>query len=196
MKTRSVFTREKVLDAALAITREHGWIAVNARSVARRLGSSTMPIYSNLRSMDELAREVMERGEKLLREYQGRPFTDNPALNLAIGYVAFAKKEPRLFRLLYAERPRRVGRREMGQQSQQLERTMEGAQELREMVERIPELKTNRVVLNSWIFVHGLASLVSSGALDLPEKRLPQLLAEAGGAFVNWEKLRKERKNG
>jgi hypothetical protein len=115
---------------------------------------------------------------------------------MANGYVAFARREPHLFRFLYLERPRRQRQGSLERQFAEVELASGGAQGLREMVEQIPELKTNPVVLKSWIFVHGLASLVSSGALELPDKQLRQLLAEAGGAFVSYQQQRKESKNG
>jgi hypothetical protein len=42
-------------------------------------------------------------------------------------------------------------------------------------------------VLKSWIFTHGLASMISSGMLDLEEEKMKSLLLEAGGAFYLWE---------
>jgi AcrR family transcriptional regulator len=193
MTQQAFFTREAVLNAVFEMTRENGWRSVSARSIARRLGSSTMPIYSSLKSMADIERETRARAENLLREYQGRPVSGNPALDMAIGYVAFARKEAHLFRFLYVDAPERRGPREQERQSADVVRhpANEG---LRKMVAELPELGSNPVILKSWIFVHGLASLVSSGALDLPDEQVRGLLQDAGAAFVAQETSRKEGK--
>jgi hypothetical protein len=49
-------------------------------------------------------------------------------------------------------------------------------------------------ILKSWIFAHGLASLISSGVLDLSDERIKSLLLEAGGAIFMYEKPRHEEK--
>ena len=46
-------------------------------------------------------------------------------------------------------------------------------------------------ILKSWVFPHGLASLVSGGVLDLPDERIQGLLLESGAAFFSWEERRK-----
>ena len=38
-------SREDIIDAAVEVLREGGFSAVNARSVAQKLGCSTQPIY-------------------------------------------------------------------------------------------------------------------------------------------------------
>jgi AcrR family transcriptional regulator len=196
MTQRAFFTKESVLDAAFALTREKGWESVSARSIARRLGSSTMPIYSSHKSMEEIEQEVRRRAEALMQEYQLRPYRESPSLGMAIGYVDFARKEPNLFRFLYVERPRRLGPSELEKQSQEIQETAPGSAALKEMLDRMPGLKTNALNLKTWIFVHGLATLVSAGALDVPEERVVQLLADAGEAFVSQEMKRKEPNRG
>ena len=191
MTQRAFFTKEAVLDTAFTLAREMGWGAVSARSIARRLGSSTMPIYSSLKSMEEIERETRKRAEILLQEYQMRPYTENPSLSLAVGYVAFARQESHLFRFLYVDAPRRRGPAELELQSQEFQTAFSGTAELKEMIDRMPELKTNPLILKTWIFVHGLASLLSSGALDIPDDRMRQLLEDAGQAFVDQETKRK-----
>jgi AcrR family transcriptional regulator len=184
MAQKATFSKDIVLEAAYALTQEEGWESVTARSIARKLGSSTMPIYSSLKSMEDVECGVRERAEVALQEAQKRRYTDNPGLNIAIGYVAFAREEPHLFRFLYVERPRRMGAPELAEQSRGFRKAFGGSPALKRMIDSIPQLSSNPVILKSWIFVHGLATLVGSGALVLSEDRVRELLSEAGGAFV------------
>lgn len=57
------------------------------------------------RSIVELERAVQRRGRSLLRDFQQRPWTKDALLNMAFGYVAFARDEKNLFRFLYLEKP-------------------------------------------------------------------------------------------
>lgn len=193
---KASYRKEVIVDAAFALAREQGWEAVSARALAARIGSSTMPIYSTVRSMGHIEAEVRARAEELLGSYQLRRFTDNPALNLAIGYVDFARREPWLFRFLYIDRPRKLGARELGRQAEAIGRRFRRVQGLAELLKSVPELKSNPVTLKSWIFVHGLASMVASGALKLSEAKIRGLLIDAGGAFVTWEKTRRKGDRG
>jgi AcrR family transcriptional regulator len=193
MTKQASFTREAVLNAVFEMTRESGWPSVSARSIAKRLGSSTMPIYSSLKSMADIEAETRARADAFLQKFQVRPVTGNPALDMAIGYVSFAQQEPHLFRFLYLDAPERHGPRE--QERKTAEVVSRPANEgLRKMVAALPELGSNPVILKSWIFVHGLASLLSSGALDLPDEQVRGLLQDAGAAFIDQETSRKEGK--
>ncbi len=156
MTQKAVFTREAIVEAAFSLTREQGWSAVTARSIARKLGSSTMPIYSSMKSMEEIEAEVRGRVAAFIQEYQARDYGGGSSLNMAIGYVTFARDEGNLFRFLYVDRPTAY---------------------------QVPAAMNDARVLKSWIFTHGLASLVSAGVLELTDRRIRDLLMEAGAAF-------------
>jgi AcrR family transcriptional regulator len=187
MTQRVQFTREMIVEAAFALTREAGWGAVTARNIARRLGSSTMPLYSSLRSMEDVEREVRRKAEELMLAYQQKRYTDDLPLNMAEGYVRFAKEEPQLFRFLYLDRPLRQtpGTREH-EVAGVYERISAGTTPI-PLAEQASVALEDPRILKSWIFTHGLASLISSGVLDLPVERIRSILTEAGGAFFLFE---------
>ena len=54
-------SKETVIDAAVDVLREDGFSAINARSVAKKLGCSTQPIYHSFRNMEELKTALTER---------------------------------------------------------------------------------------------------------------------------------------
>lgn len=186
MTQKLFFTSEAILEAAYSLTREKGWAAVSARSIAKKLGSSTMPIYSTLKSMEEIERMVRARAGSVLSDYQRRPYTDNPVQDLAIGYVAFARDEKNLFRFLFVDRPVAADLADGGDGARDaLARAADAA------AGQLPDgtrlsLQDPRV-LKSWIFTHGMATLVGAGVLDLSDEKIRDLLVEAGGAFFRYE---------
>ena len=58
MPPRVKITKEDIIKTALELVRVGGEGAINARSIAGALGSSTQPIFSNFSSMEELEKEI------------------------------------------------------------------------------------------------------------------------------------------
>jgi AcrR family transcriptional regulator len=168
-----------IVEAAFQLTRESGWQSVTARTIAARLGSSTMPLYSALRSMEEIEKEVRKRAEQRMQEYRRKPFAAEPLLSSAVGYVVFARDESNLFRFLYVDRPIRQGGTDGDARGADVEK-LGGIVDLADQA--ATAMKDPRI-LKSWAFTHGLASLISSRVIDLPDETISRLLLEMGMAF-------------
>ena len=181
MTQRATFTKEMIVDAAFTLTRTEGWGTVTARTIARKLGSSTMPIYSSLKSMEEIETKVRARAEALMSDYQRRPWTNNPLLNSAMGYVAFARDETHLFRFLYLDGPRLPLDLPAAEPSP-LPSAAE-AQGVYKRNEQPMAAMKDPFVLKNWIFVHGLASLVAGRVVELSDERIRELIEEASASF-------------
>jgi len=183
MTQKTFFTKDAIVEAAFTLTRENGWPAVTARSIARKLGSSTMPIYSSMKSMEEIEAEVRGRAEALLLEFQARNYGEQGSMNMAIGYVTFARDERNLFRFLYIDRPLQgPGAPDGSRQLPTFEQFASGARPVA-LADQVATAMKDPRILKSWIFTHGLASLVSGGVLDLPDESIRRLLMESGAAF-------------
>ena len=184
MTQKAVFTREMVVEAAYQLTRERGWHEVSARTIAQKLGSSTMPLYSQLKSMEEIEREVRARAQACMQEYQRRPWSAETLMNAAVGYVIFARDEPNLFRFIYVDRPVRAGAE--GAQGGVVKPEDVGG--VVDLADQSTAALKDPLVLKSWAFTHGLASLISSGVLDLPDETIARLLGEVGAAIYTFGK--------
>lgn len=101
-------SKDKIIDAAIEVLRDGGFSAINARSVARRLGCSTQPIYLSFQSMEELKAALTERAIEMhtqrvrdsLRAHEGN---DSRYSSYGMGFVKFASEEKQLFRWLYLD---------------------------------------------------------------------------------------------
>ncbi len=180
----SVYSYEKILDAAIELIRQGGWQSVTTRAIAKKLGSSTMPIYSRVSSVDELLKDIQRMARKQLIEYQQKDYTGEVLLNLAVGYVMFARDEKHLFRFLYLEKPEKIN--------------TEGETAMKEIFfadfgEESPQGKALKdlklsgqemLMQNTWIFTHGLAMLANAEALSSDsDETIQQHLMKAGQAF-------------
>lgn len=188
MKQPSVYSREQIVDAAFELVREMGWSAVTTRAIAKKLGSSTMPIYSHVRSVRELERELQLKARQLLKEYQLRQYTEHALLNLAFGYVKFARDEKYLFRFVYLEKPEMI---DLEDAPAMWELFFSEYGEESDAGKALLELNASgnkNLVQYTWFFTHGLAMLVNSGSLgSYSDQVILHYLENAGGAFYTWE---------
>lgn len=187
MVPKATVKPHEIVRAALELVREVGAEALSARNIAKRLGISTMPIYSHYPGMTELEAEVKKQAVQTFMEFQRRPYTDNSFMNMAVGYVEFARSEPHLMELIFLR----------GQQSP----PPEGAEikniivqilgdQAQEQVsqEGLENPSIEKVAYKGRIFGHGLAMMVYSGELaHLTQDDIIRMLGEAGEAFMLWE---------
>lgn len=109
MPPKVKFQKEEIVEAALQVARVKGIDAVTAREVAAELGVSPRPIFTWFDTMDELKAEVYECAKQLYREHIERGLAESiPFLGVWHQYIAFAKEDPELYRLLFLTRPSNV----------------------------------------------------------------------------------------
>ena len=101
-------TKDAIINAAVEVLRDDGFSAINARSVAKKLGCSTQPIYFSFKNMDELKSALTAHAIELhtqrvrdsLKAHEGN---DSRYSSYGMGFVKFAAEEKQLFRWLYLE---------------------------------------------------------------------------------------------
>jgi AcrR family transcriptional regulator len=102
MPPKQKFTKEDVLETAFSIVREQGIENLNARNIARRLNSSTQPVFSFFENMAELKTSVFHMAERYHTAIYDTIKIDKELLsNVYLAYINFALEEPNLFRLQY-----------------------------------------------------------------------------------------------
>ena len=102
MPPRAKYTREEITEIALGIVTENGAEMLNARSLAEAMGTSTRPIFTAFRNMEELERAVHESAMELFSEYAKTGSSDMPAFKqVGMQMLTFAKEKPKLYRLLF-----------------------------------------------------------------------------------------------
>ena len=162
-------SKEKIIDAAVEVLRDGGFSAINARSVAKKLGCSTQPIYLSFQSMDELKVALTERAIQLhtqrvrdsLRAHQGN---DSRYSSYGMGFVKFAAEEKQLFRWLYLE----------GKQLDPYQNDVLLPEVIAVIVEEFgySEDVARRFHQDMIYFSYGLAILANTGHLHLTETEL------------------------
>ena len=105
MPPKAKFTRQEIVDAAVEIARRAPLEAVTAQELASVLGTSTRPVFTYFRTLEEVRAAVVEEAGKIFGRYVERGLSMNPPFK---GYgmetIRFAREEPNLFRLLFLRR--------------------------------------------------------------------------------------------
>lgn len=102
MPPRPKYTREDIIDKAFEMTRENGIEAVVARELGKQLGTSSSPIFTAFKNMEELQGEVRKKALKVFEDYVSDAMNHTPAFKyVGMKMIEFAMKEPKLFQLVY-----------------------------------------------------------------------------------------------
>jgi len=101
MPPKARFTADKILDAAVELTRTQGIMMVTARNLAGAIGSSTGPIFTHFGSMDGLNEALMDRIIALFVTMAGSEQHTDPLLSAGLGWLRFASEEPRLYEAVF-----------------------------------------------------------------------------------------------
>ncbi len=102
---KSVYSKEDVIAAGLAVARRDGLSQLTARRVGEQLGASTAPVYSNFATMDELADAVKRGAVRELLALTRQDHTGDAFLNMGAAVLIFAWQWPRLYADLFLTAP-------------------------------------------------------------------------------------------
>lgn len=168
-------TKDDIINAAVEIVRIGSAQAINARTIASMLNCSTQPIFSNFATMDELRMAVIKKAETLchesmLCETRKGLYPPNKAYSMA--YIRFAKEEKELFRLLYMRD--RTGEADT--------EDSEIAKQMCSMIQKSTGLEGNALSLfhlEMWAFVHGIATMLATGYLDLEWELISKMITDS-----------------
>ena len=161
-KMRQVFSENDILDAGMAVVRKSGHEAVTMRSIAHEAGCSVQPIYSMFADKESLMDALYDYALEWIREYNVEHSGDgcNELSSVGLTHIRLAQDEPNLFTFVYLSPHRKA-------------KTMEEIAEIAEqpgIIERvidrfnISEESAHTLYFDMAIFVHGLASLIVTGA--------------------------------
>jgi len=176
MPRQVTISREAILAAALELIREEGPEALAARGLAKRLGCSTQPIFSNFAGMEELRRAVDEAAyarylAHLKEEMASSAYPVYKASGMA--YIHFAREERQLFRLIFMQ-----DRRLPAPESEPLSEDMEMAMAHLMQSHGWSRDLALRFHAEMWIVVHGLAVMIATNYMNWPEETVSEFLSD------------------
>jgi AcrR family transcriptional regulator len=190
MPPKEKITKEMILDAAFQITRENGFDSVNSRSLAKIIGCSTQPIFSHYASMADLKKDFHRYLGKYFDEYaiSRAQYAENFSHEIGRAYIAFARNESNLFQVLFMSECFGLnGFSDMFADEGNLEAARGLAKKLGISLESGKSL-----YMKTWIFLHGIASLIATKSINLSDEEVEKMHREASEAFLTQVKINQE----
>lgn len=200
MPPKAKISKEMILNTVLDITRETGFEAVNARSIANKLQCSTRPIFTCYENMDKLKTEFLAFAYEYYEQYtadHAASANSSPYLILPLSYIAFAQEETHLFKLLFIN--------DMDLEMTEAEdfyKEIDNEKKAAIFSETIGiELERAKVIfLDLFLYTHGIAVLTATKKSALNTKSAEKMLTNILSAFIKQEKpdwdISKEVPNG
>lgn len=176
--------KSTLIDAAFQMAREKGIESVVARELGKRLGTSSSPIFTAFKNMEELHKEVRNMAMKEFESYVRDAVNYTPAFkHVGERMIQFAAAEPKLFQLLYMKE------HNISQSYQEL------IGELGDTVEVCLEVMQKDYVLSRedaeklfgqiWLHTFGICVLVAGKVCHFTREEISQMLSrEFQGALM------------
>lgn len=188
MPPKPKITKDMILTTILSITRNSGFEAVNARSIAGELHCSTRPIFTCYENMEELKQDFLEFAYAFYRQYveQYRISENvNPSLLLPLSYIAFSREETQLFKLLFVS--------DMDfdmKEEHDFYNEMENERKALEFAALmgIDSRQARSVFLDLFLYSHGMAVLTADGKLSLNREQTETMLCRFLSAQISQTK--------
>ena len=173
MPPKQRFSKEDILKTSFQLVREHGIDNLNARSIAKRLRSSTQPVFSYYENMADLKNDLFA----MVNEYHSRYFDkvetgENLFLNVGMAYVDFAIEEPNLFCMLFMSN-NYDGKKLNEPVTDDCNEHIKSAIPI--IFDQDME-ESNRVFTDMWLYAHGIASMIVMNQLTIERSEIKSML--------------------
>lgn len=167
------YTKQEITNTAFELVKKQGYDTLTARDLAKKLGTSTRPIFTAFENMEELKKEVIYKSAELFEMYKSeeikkQKYPEYKARGMA--YIRFAKEEKNLFKLLFMrDRTNEKGIEDVSFSSE--------VSLVKDTLLITPEAATEFHV-KMWIWVHGISTIIATGYLDIDFNTISDMLSD------------------
>lgn len=175
MPPKPKFSREEVIDAALALVSERGSEALTSRELGARLGSSSRPIFTVFRSMEEVQQAVRAAALARFESYAHKTAVDMPPFKqVGMQMILFAKEEPRLYQLVFMAQNGDV--KSFADIYGHLGSVADECLNAIRLDYGLSAVEAGALFEHSWIYTYGIGTLCATGMCDFTQEEISQLL--------------------
>ncbi|MBE6761743.1 MAG: TetR/AcrR family transcriptional regulator [Ruminococcaceae bacterium] len=177
------YTKQEIIDIAFDFVKENGYDALTARDLAKMLNTSTRPIFTAFENMEELKKEIIYKTENFFIKYKKdeikkQEYPEYKASGIA--YIRFAKEEKNLFKLLFMRD--RTGETDV--------KELSISDEINFITKNllISDEAAEKFHIKMWVVMHGFATMLATGYLDLDFKTISNITSEVYNALKDGAK--------
>ncbi|MBQ0024643.1 MAG: TetR/AcrR family transcriptional regulator [Bacteroidales bacterium] len=178
------FSKDDIVAAGLRIVRTSGFDAVSARALGKELGTSSSPMFTMFKDMNEVMDAIRTAGEKTFTARMEGVTDYFPAFKeFGLRLVAFAKEDPNVFQMLF------LGKDARPEIAKSVARECLGSVE--QGYGLSPE-QANLLVRQMWPVACGIAALCVRHPEDFPEEEVSKTLSYHFSGIMSIIKSSKE----
>ena len=171
MPPKPRFTKQDFINAALDIIRESNIESVTAQAVAKKLDTSTRPMFNYFDTLEELRNAAAKCAREMYNARAERGLAMTPAFKgFAMEYVKFAMDEPSLFRLLFMQKAENSDMKSVLDSEGHLDRVIDAVTE----TFNIDSGRAMWLYENLWLYAHGMATLCASEVVKFSREELAE----------------------
>lgn len=184
MPPKARYTREEIIQKAFEITKKRGIDAVVARELGKELGTSSSPIFTAFKNMEEVQLEVQKLAMKEFESYVSDALNYKPAFKyVGMKMVEFAMKEPKLFQLLYMREHDESQTYDMFMG--ELGETMNVCIDIMQNVYSLSKDEAECLFRQVWLHTFGICALVAAKVCHFSTEEISEMLSmEFRGALM------------
>lgn len=176
MPPKAKYTREEIISKAFEMTRQKGIDAVVARELGKELGTSSSPIFTAFKNMEELQKEVRKVAMREFEAYVRDAVNYTPAFKyVGLKMIEFAMKEPKLFQLLYMRE--HDGSQTYAMLIEELGDTVEVCIELIRKDYGLTRAEAEMVFRQVWLHTFGICVLVAGRVCRMTPEEISEMLS-------------------
>lgn len=181
MPPKPKFSKDDIVNAALEIVSRDGVDALTARVLGEKLGSSSSPIFTVFKNMNDVLRAVREEAMRRYNEYVSCARNYFPSFKaIGILMLRYAKEQPKLFRLLFMSENAQA--RQFDDVFDALGETAKLSIDFVMSDYGLTEEEARFLFQYVWTFTYGVSAMCATGMCDFSEDELVNML---GNEFMS-----------
>lgn len=183
MPPRQKITKNMLLEQAFKIAEEQGIMAVTSRSVAKALGCSIQPVFSQFPTMEELRQATFRYACDIfvsdVLAFEDRPDFFKQVTNWVID---LARNRPNLFHLLYLSD---------GFSGNNFLEVMMGFESNKKMISKMAELyhldenRCKDILFRSCLFLIGISTMICVNHMEFSNDQVEKMMKQTVSDMVN-----------
>ncbi len=184
MPPKVKYTREEIIEAAFQMAKEQGIEAVVARELAKKLGTSSSPIFTAFQNMEELQQEIRGRAMKEFESHVRDALQFTPPFKwVGVKMIEFAVREPKLFQILYMQEHEESQCYE--DMVKELGDTVEVCLQFMEADYALSRPEAEHIFKQVWLHTFGICVLVAAKVCHFTPEEISEMLSlEFQGALM------------
>lgn len=176
MPPKAKYTREEIINKAFEMARDKGIDSVVARELGKALGTSSSPIFTAFRNMEEVQMEVRKVAMREFEAYVHDAVNYTPAFKyVGMKMIEFAMKEPKLFQLLYMYE--HDGNQTYSMLIDELGDTVEVCIEIMQKDYALSRQEAELLFRQVWIHTFGICVLVAGKVCRISPEEISEMLS-------------------